>query len=145
VIVEQQNTPLRQRLFLAMALPRPPVDNDGLGCRAPIDECPSIVRIAQHLMDAMPTRQAPADVPAQRPRADLRQWHLRITIPEPGLPGTAQFPQLLEDASDGVLHWAVGDLFNAIVTRAHEPHGDFPHDMASLDFGFKGLAGSLTH
>src|SRR5207245_1151852 len=85
------------------------------------------------------------DVAASSPRADLRQWQLRITIPQHGLSGTAQLTKLLEDACDGVLHLAVGDLFDAIVTRAHEPNGDFPHDMAPLDFGFKGLACSLTH
>ena len=35
-------------------------------------------------------------------------------------------------------------FFDVIITRAHEPRG-LPHDMASLDFGFKGLAGSLPH
>ena len=79
------------------------------------------------------------------PGQHLRQWQLRITIPEHGLPGTAQLTKLLEDAGDGVLHLAVGDLFDAIVTRAHEPDGDFPHDMAPLDFGFKSLPGALTH
>jgi hypothetical protein len=44
-----------------------------------------------------------------------------------------------------VLHVPVGMLFEAIVTRAHEPDGDFPHDMAALDFRFKGLASPLAH
>src|SRR4029453_14175719 len=60
-------------------------------------------------------------------------------------PGTPQFPQLLEDASDRVLQVPVGTLFDAIVTRAYEPDGDCPHDMAPLDFGFKGLAGVRPH
>src|SRR5262245_21499003 len=88
VIVEQQNTPLRQRLFLAMALMRPSVNEHQLGFCAPIDERPSIVRIVQYLMDAMPTRQAPADVPPQGHRSNIRQRQLGITIPEHGLPGT---------------------------------------------------------
>jgi hypothetical protein len=128
-----------------MALPRPPVDDDRRGFCATIDQRPGIVRIAQHLMDAMLTGQAPADVSAPSPRADLRQWYLCITIPQHGLSGTAQFPKLLENAGDGVLHLAVGDLFDAIVTRAYESHGDFPHDMAPWDFGFKGLARPLAH
>jgi hypothetical protein len=145
VIVQQPHTPLRHRLVLAMALPRPPVDDHGLGGRAPRDQCPGIVRIAQQLLEAMRTGQAPADVPAQRPRADLRQWHLRITLPEPGLPGPTQLATLLEDAGAGVRHWAVRDLCDALVTRAHEPPGAFPQAMASLDGGCKGLAGALTH
>jgi hypothetical protein len=128
-----------------MALPCPPVDDHGLGGRAAIDQRPGIARIAQHLMDAMLAGQAPADVLAHGPRAHLRQRQLRLTIPEHGLPGTAQFPKLLEDASDRVLHLPVSTLFEAIVTRADEPHGNFPHDMAALAFGFKGLASPLAH
>ena len=44
-----------------------------------------------------------------------------------------------------MLHVAVGALFDAIITRAHTPDRDFPHDMATLHCGFTGLAGSLTH
>src|SRR5262249_5647001 len=78
-------------------------------------------------------------------RAHLRQWQLRLPIPEHRLPGPAQFTKLLEDASDGVLHLAIGDLFDPIIPGADEPDGDFPHNMAALDFGFKGLARPLTH
>lgn len=44
-----------------------------------------------------------------------------------------------------MVHVAVGALCDAIVTRAHTPDRDFPHDMATLPCGFTGLAGSLTH
>jgi hypothetical protein len=145
VIVEPQNTPRRPRLFLAMALMRPSVDEPQLGFRAPIDERPSLVRIAQQRMDAMPARQAPEDVPPQGLRADLRQRQLCRTIPEHGLTSTAQCMKLLEDAGAGVLPLAVGALFDPIITGAYKPHGDVPHDMAPLDFGFTGLAGALTH
>jgi hypothetical protein len=144
VIVPQQNTPLCDRLLPTMALPCPPVDEDGLGFCATIDQRPGIGGIAPPLMNALLTRQAPADVSAQRPRADLRQWHLRLTVPKHGRPGPAQLTQLLEDASDGVVYLTVGDLFQAIVTRAPKPYGDFPHDMTPLEFGFKGLPGALT-
>jgi hypothetical protein len=79
-MVSQPKTPLRPRLLLAMALLRPAVAEHPLGCRAPIDERPGLVRIAQHLMEAMPARQAPADVPPQGPRAPLRPRPLRITM-----------------------------------------------------------------
>jgi len=81
VIVQPQNPPLRDRLLLAMALPRPPINDDGLGGRTAIYQRPGIARIAQHLMDAMLTGQAPQDVLAQGPRAHLRQRQLRLTIP----------------------------------------------------------------
>src|SRR5262249_60824915 len=41
-------------------------------------------------------------------------------------------------------HLPVGLLFDAIVTCAHEPDGDFPHDLAPVDFRFKGLARPLA-
>jgi hypothetical protein len=145
VIVQQDNPPLCYRLFLALALPRPPVDDHGLGGGAAIDQCPSIARIAQHLMDTMLAGQTPADVLAQGPRVHLRQRQLCLTIPEHRLPGTTQFPEFLEDTCDGVLDLTISDFFEAIITRAHKPHGDFPHDMATLDFGFKGLARPLAH
>src|SRR2546426_2280731 len=48
MIVQQQNTPLRARLFLAMALPRPPVDDHGLGGCAAVDHAPTLARNAPH-------------------------------------------------------------------------------------------------
>ena len=81
VIVQQDNTPLRHWLFLAMALSCPPVDEHGLGGRAALDQRPGIARMTQHLMDAMLAGQAPADGLAQGPRAHLRQRELRLTIP----------------------------------------------------------------
>jgi hypothetical protein len=140
VLVQQQKTPLCDRLLPTLALPCPPVDDDGLGFCATIDQRPGIGGIAQHLMHAMLTGQAPADVSAQRPRADLRQWQLRITVPKHGLPGTAQLTKLLEDAGAGVLSLTVGDLFHAIVTRAPKPYGDFPHDMTPVGFWLQRLA-----
>jgi hypothetical protein len=128
-----------------MALRRPAVDEHPLGCRAPLDERPSIVRLAQPLREAMPTRQAPADVPPPGPRADRRPRQRGITRPEPGLTGTAQCMKLLEDACDGVWHWAVGALCDPIITGAYNPHGDFPHAMAPVAVGFTGLAGARTH
>jgi hypothetical protein len=80
-LVPQQNTPRRHRLFPALALRRPPGDAHELGCRAARDPRPSIVRRAQHLMEALPTGQAPADSPAYGPRADCRQRQLRLTRP----------------------------------------------------------------
>src|SRR5262249_47820445 len=93
MIVQQQNTPLRHRLFLTVTLPGPPVNNHGLSARAAIDQRSGITRIAEHLMDAMLAGQAPADVPTQGPRAHLRQRQLRLTIPEHGLAGTTQLPK----------------------------------------------------
>ena len=76
---------------------------------------------------------------AQAVQRGGNQWHLRITVPKHGLPGTAQLTQLLEDAGDGVLYLTVGDLFKAIVTRVHKPDGDFPHDP--VGFWLQRLAG----
>ena len=145
VMVHQQHPPLRDGLLLAMALPRPPVNDDGLGGGAAIDQCPGVARLAQPLMDAVLTGQAPEARAARGPRLPLRQRPLRLTIPGHGWPGTAQFPKLLEDASDGVLHLAISDLFEPLLPGADEPDGDFPHDMTALDFGFKGLASALPH
>jgi len=61
------------------------------------------------------------------------------------LTGTTQFTKFLKDASDGVLDLAISDLFDPIIPGADEPDGDFPHDMAALDFRFKSLACPLTH
>src|SRR5215470_3122778 len=96
-------------------------------------------------MDTMLAGQAPADILAQGPRVHLRQRELRLTIPEHRLPGTAQLPKFLEDAGDRVLHVPVRNFFEAIVPCADEPDGDFPHDMAALDFRFKGVARPLAH
>jgi len=145
VLVQQDHTPLRPRLFLAMALPRPPVDEHGLGGRAAIDQRPSIARIALHLMDALRTGPAPEARSAPGPRPHLRQRSLRLTIPAHGLPGPAQVPPLLADASDGVVPLASGTLCEPILPGADEPDGAFPQDMAALDFGFNGLARPLAH
>jgi len=51
---------------------------------------------------------------------------------------------LLADASASVWPVAVSALFEAIVTRAYEPHGAFPPAMAPLACGCKGLPGALT-
>jgi hypothetical protein len=145
VIVQPPHTPLRQGLLLALALRRPSVHEPQLGFGAPLDERPSLVRIAQPLMAAMPTGQAPAEGPSQRPRADLRQRQLGITLPAHRLPGTPQCTELLADACDGVLPLRVGELCDAIITGAYKPHGDCPPDMAAVAFRCQGLAGALPH
>jgi hypothetical protein len=144
VIVQQDNPPLRHRLFLALALPCPPVDDHGLGRRAAIDQCPRLARIMEHLLDTMLAGPAPADVLAHGPRADLRQRQRRLTLPEHRWSGTAQGPKFLEDACDGVLDLTISAFFHAIVRRPHASDGAFPHHMPALDFGFKGLARPLA-
>jgi hypothetical protein len=145
VIVQQDNPPLCYWLFLAMTLPRPPVDDHGLGGGAAVDQRPRIARIAEHLMDTMLAGQAPTDVLTQGPWVHLRQRQLCLTIPEHRLSSTTQLPKLLEDARDGVLDLTISDFFHAIILRPHESDGDFPHHMPALDFGFKGLACPLAH
>jgi hypothetical protein len=145
VIVQQQHTPLCARLWPTMALPCPPVDDDGLGFCATLDQRPGRGGMAPHLMHAMLTGPAPAEVSAHRPRAARRPGHLRLTVPKHGLPGPAQRTKLLEDASDGVWYLTGGDLCNAIVTRAHNPYGDCPQDRPPLDVGCQGWPGALTH
>src|SRR5262249_43066520 len=90
VLVAQQHTPLRQWLLLALALLRPSVNAPPLGCWVPIDERPSIIRIAPQLVAAMPTRQAPEASPPAGPRADLRPRQRCLTIPAHGLTGPTQ-------------------------------------------------------
>jgi hypothetical protein len=69
VIVQQDNTPLRHRLLLAMALPRPPVNAHRRGGCAALDQGPGIARMAQPLMETMLTGPAPVAVPPHGPRA----------------------------------------------------------------------------
>ena len=128
-----------------MAVPCPPGDAHRLGCRAPIHERPGIARMAQPRMATVRAGQAPQDVLAHGPRAHRWQRQRCRTIPEHRVTGTAQGPPLLQDASDGVLDVALGDLCDPLIPGADEPDGDFPHAMAALTFRFKGLASPLPH
>jgi hypothetical protein len=75
----------------------------------------------------------------------LGQWQLLSTIPEHRLPRTAQCAARAEAPRHGLLDLTIGDLCKAIVSRPHEPHEDFPHDMPALDFRFEGVSRALTH
>ena len=80
VMVHQQHPPLRDGLLLAMALPRPPVNDAGLGGGAALDQCPGVARIAQPLLEAGLTGHAPEDRSARGPRRPLGRT-FRFTSP----------------------------------------------------------------
>src|SRR5215470_16390402 len=98
-MVQPDPTPLRHRLLLALAVPGPPGDDHGLGGCAAIDQRPGIARMAEPLLDTVLAGPAPPDVLAPGPRAHLWPRELGLPIPEHRLPGPAQFPQFLQDAS----------------------------------------------
>ena len=143
VLVQPPQPPLGDRLVPPRALPGPPVDEAGLGFWATSAPRPGRGGMAPPRMPARRTGPAPAPGSAQRPRAALRQWPLRLTGPKPGLPGTAQRTTRLADAGAGGLPWPGGALGKALVPRAHTPDGDCPQDLPPGDGGFTGVPGAL--
>src|SRR5262247_3320462 len=97
MVLQQEDPPLLARLFPTRRLPGAPVFEYRLRLAAAIDERPRIAGVQQHLVDAMPTRQAPLDLPSRRPGVHLGQPQLRLTVPQRGLTRTAQFTKLRED------------------------------------------------
>jgi|RhiMetdeSRZDD1v2_1073273.scaffolds.fasta_scaffold153555_4 hypothetical protein len=98
MLLQQHDAPLLQWLFSPCLLPGTAIFDDGLGLGASIDQGSSIAWIGQHLVHTMATGQLPEDVVARRPRVDLGQRQLRITVPQHGLPGTPECATLLEHA-----------------------------------------------